>query len=197
MPTSLPGFTIRYAKVEAALVHMHAIPANEVKAFRSRFGALQRGGLLGAAAMPGKGQRLAYTPDLLHRAVLAVELSQAGIAPAVILRLIRDFWDSRLVRIFVEAESAIMHPMPGGDIVLLLAGISLMGGGEGAVPNINFTTMRKLSGRMDLALAGDRLPARALVINLSAQLRKFHEALADEHLRPDQETPPKRSKKKR
>jgi hypothetical protein len=50
--------------------------------------------------------------------------------------------------------------------------------------------MPKLSSRLDLALSGNTLPARALVINLTAQLHRFHDALAEVHLRPDEEAPP-------
>jgi hypothetical protein len=191
-------FTVSYWKVEHALVHVHGIAPDDVSRFRSRFGALQKGGLFGAANQPGKGTKLVYTPDLIHRAVLAIELSQVGVAPAVILRLINDFWDSRLRAICEEAEREVMHPSRGGgDIVLFLAGISLVSEGERAVPNINHAPMRKLSARMELALSGDKLPGRVLVINLTAQLRKFHNALADVHLQPDPEDSPKRAKKSR
>jgi hypothetical protein len=190
-------FTVSYWKVEHALVHVHGIAPDDVSRFRSRFGALQKGGLFGAANQPGKGTKLLYTPDLIHRAVLAIELGQVGVTPAVILRLINDFWDNRLRSICDEAEREVMHPSPGGDIVLFLAGISLVSEGERAVPNINHARMSKLSARMELALSGDTLPGRVLAINLTAQLRKFHNALADVHLQPDTEASPKRAKKSR
>jgi hypothetical protein len=100
-------FTTTYAKLEAALVRLHDLPAEQVPAFRSRFGSLQRGGLLGDR--PGKGQKLEYTPDHFHRAVLAFELVQAGIAPGAILWLVKDHW-GRLSAIVMKAETAIMHP---------------------------------------------------------------------------------------
>jgi hypothetical protein len=194
---STAQFTVSYWKVQHALVHVHGIAPDDVSRFRSRFGALQKGGLFGAANQPGKGTKLVYTPDLIHRAVLAIELSQVGVAPAVILRLINDFWASRLRAICDEAEREVMHPSPSGDIVLFLAGISLVSEGERAAPNINHAPMRKLSARMELALSGDKLPGRVLAINLTAQLRKFHNALADVHLQPDPETSPQGAKKSR
>jgi hypothetical protein len=195
MPSSFPEFTISYGKVERALVQVHGIAPDDVPRFRSRFGALQKAGLLGPKNQPGKGIKLVYTPDLIHRAVFAIELSQAGIAPAVTLRLINEFWNNRLRTIFAEAERAIIHPTPGGDIVLVLAGINLVSEGERARPLINHAPLRELSSCMDAVLSSDKLAARALAINLTAQLREFHQALADVHLQPDTATQPKRSKK--
>jgi hypothetical protein len=197
MPASLPGFTISYGKVERALVRVHGIAPDDVSRFRSRFGALQKAGLLGPKNRPGKGTKLTYTPDLIHRAVLAIELSQVGVAPAVILRLIDQFWDTRLRPIFAEAEREITRPTPGGDVILILAGVSLVSEGDRAVPNINHAPLRKLSARIILALSGGKLPARVLAMNLTAILRSFHEALADVHIQPDTEAPPKRPKKPR
>jgi hypothetical protein len=194
MAASPPGFTVSYGKVERALVRVHGIAPDDVSRFRSRFGALQKAGMLGPKNQPGKGTKLVYTPDLIHRAVLAIELSQLGVAPAVILRLIKRFWDTRLRPIFAEAEREVMRPTPGGDIVLILAGVNLVSEGDRAVPNINHAPLRKLSARMDFALSGDKLPARVLATNLTAILRSFHQALADVHLLPDTEEHSKRSK---
>jgi hypothetical protein len=179
---SASDFTVSYAKVEAALVRMHDIAPDDVPAFRSRFGALQRGGVLGAENQPGKGRRLEYGPDQMHRAVLAFELVQAGLAPGIILPLIEEYWDHKLRDIFMKAEQALTRET--SDVVLILAGVAAISS-ETPVPNINFTTMDKLSARMTLALDGESLPARALLVNLSAELRKFHNALAHDHLRPE------------
>jgi hypothetical protein len=131
---------------------------------------------------------------VFHRAVLAFELTQAGLAPGVILRLVRDHWDSKLRMIFTEAESAIVHER--SDVVMLLAGISLI---TDTVPNINYVQVEKLSSRLDPALSGgnSKLPARVLIINLSAQLRRFHDALADVHLQRDREASPRPKRKPR
>jgi hypothetical protein len=195
MPASLPdfrvpswkGFWVPYWKVEAALARMHDIAPEDVPALRSRFGAMQRAGLLGSINQPGKGRKLQYTPDLLHRAMLAFELAQAGIAPGIIVPLVNDYWDSRLRAIFDKAEDAVMHPVVGNmnDVVLVLAGIALITEGTNSVPNINWTTVSRIPERIDLALGGDGLPARVLLVNLSGQLRKFHDALSHFHLLPD------------
>jgi hypothetical protein len=180
--TRLAGFRVPYAMVEAALVHMHSVAPSDVPAFRSRFGALQRGGLFGAENQPGKGRKLEYGPDQFHRAVLAFELIQVGIAPSIFLPLIGEFWDSKLQDIFALAERALVRET--SDVVLILAGVAALSS-ETAVPNINHTTLDKISERINFALDGESLPARGVLVNLSAQLRKFHDALANYHLQPE------------
>jgi hypothetical protein len=184
MPAApLPGLTAAYAKVEAALIRVHNVAPEDVPAFRSRLGSLQRGGLLGAENQPGKGRKLDYGPDHFHRLVLAIELVQAGIAPGVILRLISEQWD-KLRRIFTQAEHATVHPTPGNanDVVLILP-INLMFETEA---RINSTRRDRLPQDIELAFGNERLPARLLLVNLSAQMRKFHDALSHYHLQPDQ-----------
>jgi hypothetical protein len=176
------GFS--YAMVEAALAEMHDIAPDSVPALRSRFGAFQRGGLLGK--QPGRGGRLQYGPDELHRVVLAFELTQAGMSPTTVLWLVSEFWGKRLRDIFIKAERASVQETP--DVVLFLIGLTAMDGPEEAVPNVNHTTMDKLAETLSFAIRGkdefDDLPARALVVNLSAQLRRFHRALTHYHLSP-------------
>ena len=176
------GFS--YAMVEAALVEMHDIAPDSVPALRSRFGAFQRGGLLGK--QPGRGTRLEYGADQLHRVVFAFEMTQVGMSPTAVLQVVRDFWDKRLREIFLKAERALVHETP--DVVLFLSSLTAMDGPEKSVPNINHTTIDKLSGSLSFAIRGkdelDDLPARALVVNLSAQWRRFQRALTHYHLSP-------------
>jgi hypothetical protein len=173
-----------YAMVEAALVETHGIATAGVPALRSRFGAFQRGGLLGK--QPGRGGRLQYGPDELHRVVFAFEMTQAGMSPTTVRWLVSEFWGTHLRDIFIKAERASVHEKP--DVVLFMIGLRAMDGPEKSVPNINHTTMDKLSGSLLLGIRGkdefDDLPARALVVNLSAQLRRFQRALTHYHLSP-------------
>ncbi|OKO73750.1 hypothetical protein AC629_36415 [Bradyrhizobium sp. NAS80.1] len=172
-------FTTTYAKLEAALVRLHGIPTDQVPAFRARFGALQRGGLFGNDR-PGKGRKLEYTPDHFHRAVVAFELIQAGIAPGVILRLIEEHWD-RLSAIVMKAEKANMRHSAedkANDVVLALS-LSLID--QDAVEAINSTTRDEV-GQMVMLM----LDSRLLLVNLSAQLRRFHKNLAVLHMQPDE-----------
>jgi hypothetical protein len=184
MPARLPGFTVSYAKVEAALARMHNIAQEDVPAFRSRLGSLQRGRLLGAENQPGKGQKLQYGPDHFHRLVLAVELTQAGIGPAVILRLVSEQWD-KLLRKIIDLADHTKHHEPGneGDDVVLSLRVDLMFDENGL--GISHTTRDRLPQHVEFMLSNEERPARLLLINLSAQLRKFHEALRHYHLQPD------------
>src|SRR5262249_21144356 len=95
-------FAIRYAALEAALLRAYRIPDSEQGRFRGRLAALQKGGLLDQ--QPGKGHALTYGPPDFHRVVFALELTEVGITPAVILKLVADLWDRKLGKIFAEAE---------------------------------------------------------------------------------------------
>jgi hypothetical protein len=182
MPASHSGFTVPYKTVEAALVRMHGIAPDDVAAFRSRLGALQRGGLLGAENQPGKGRKLEYGVDQFRRLVLAIELTQSGLGPGIVLRLVKDGWE-RLNGIISRAERAIENPAGNANDVVLILRVDLMFDETG--PAINQTTRNRLPQHIELVFGGEHLPARLLLINLSAQMRKFHEALVHFHLQPD------------
>lgn len=178
------GYSISYAVLEMTLVRAYDIAPENLLAFRSRFGALQRGGLFGAER-PGKGRRLLYRPDQFHRLVFALELSAWGIAPSLILELVREFWESKLRQIFNAAESAIMRPSDGGDIALVLIGGDQMFRARDSAfaLRLTYAPLRELPACMSSAMRDKPLPARSIVINLSARLRRFHDSLAEfQHL---------------
>jgi hypothetical protein len=69
-------------------------------------------------------------------------------------------------------------------VLLLLAGITEMVEREGAIPVIQ--TLK--ADRLDVlrkALDDSAVPGRALVINLTARLRRFHEALSEIYPQPE------------
>jgi hypothetical protein len=168
-------FTVSFATAEKALLRMHAVEPQHGEAWRSRVNFLRREGLLGER--PGSGRRIGYhTADQLPKLVLALEMAQAAIVPQTILSLVRNHWDIRLKKIFIEAEKARRRDT--SDVLLYLAGITEMVEREGAIPVIEATTADKLDA-FRMALDDRSVPGRALVINLTARLRRFHAALSD------------------
>jgi hypothetical protein len=163
----------QYAVVERALIVAYEIEPKNIPALRSRLGALQRGGLFGAER-PGKGRKLGYGPDQFWRLVFALELTALGIAPSLILKLIAEFWDPTLVAVFREAERA-----KGGDIAFVLIGGETMfrATRDALTPQLSFAPLHELPGLMNSAMKDKPLPARSIVVNLTARLRRFNRAL--------------------
>jgi hypothetical protein len=181
------GPQFSFASVEAALIAAYGVPPADQARFRSRLTHAQKSGVLGIN--PGKGRHLTYGPPEMHKLVLICELCELGLSPALQVEVIGELWEKRWREIFKRAEAAAMHAPGGHDIVVIVIGASLMvEGWAGAVPNVNYCRRDELARRMDLAMRGDddALPPRALMTNLTARLRAFHNALAAVHLKFEQ-----------
>jgi hypothetical protein len=192
-------FEASYSDVEPALVRTYGVQERDLGRFRARITFLQKGGLLGVS--PGKGKALRYTPDLIHRLIFATELAEFGVMPQAVLETVADLWDSRIRSIFQRAEKTARGPAGPDDRVLLLGGISLTVGGwtstAKALPNVNDFPLHRLAANLDLLMRYDDPPPRAMVVNLSARLRSFHNALADYHHLYEEPAPRKSARKKR
>jgi hypothetical protein len=183
-------FDCGYGAVEGALARSYCIPKAARGAFRGRLGALQKQGLFGARNMPGKGVALRYGPDQFHRLVLACEMLEFGVAPSVVISLVKSLWERRLRKIFRDAEDAVVRHEDAGpdDVILHIGGVHLMGDGwSDAVPNINACPLGKLPDHMAMWMSmrpddPSGLPPRALVTNLSMRLRAFHIALGASYM---------------
>jgi hypothetical protein len=183
-------FETSYSHVEAALTQAYGVPDRALSAFRGRLGNLQKLGLFGPKNMPGRGAALRYGPDQFHRLIFACELSETGVGPATVLALVETLWESKLAPIFKKAELAAFYNRDPGpdDIVIHMGGVRLMTGAwskSDPVPNVNSCPLGKLPSHMEMWMRlgeRDRLPPRALVVNLSSRLRSFHHALSDLHL---------------
>jgi len=186
--------TTSYGAIEKALVESHRIPSKAQGAFRGRLGALQKQGLLGPKNQPGKGVALRYTPDSIHRMIFACEMLEFGIAPSVVLSIVKSLWERRLRKIFEDAEDAIA-PKPeepedvvSSDIILHMGGVHLMiDGWLDAVPNVNSCPLHKLPDQMKMWMSmwpddPSGLPPRVIVTNLSMRLRAFHDAFSKSYL---------------
>ena len=181
------GPQFSFAAVEAALIAAYGVLPTDRPKFRARLTHAQKAGLFGVR--PGKGTRLAYGPAEMNKLILICELSELGSSPAIQIELIGALWEKRLQAIFKLAAAAMNDPPGPRDIIMILFGASLMlGGWTGAVPNVNHCRLDQLASRLDLAMRGDHdaLMPRALMTNLTAQLRRFHNALADAHLKFEQ-----------
>jgi hypothetical protein len=175
------GFTVSFATVEKALLRMHAVDLQHEEAWRSRINFLRRQGVLGER--PGSGRRIGYhTAAQLPKLLLALELAQAAVAPQVALSLIATSWDDRLNRFFRQAEKARANET--SDVLLLLAGITGMVERAGAIPVIEVTTADRLDV-LGKVLDDHLVPGRAVVINLTARLRRFHKALSEIYPQPE------------
>lgn len=193
-------FETTFSVTEAALVRTYGVPHKAEGAFRGKLGNLQKQGLFGAKNMPGRGKALRYGSGQFHRLIFACELFEFGVGPATVLVLVELLWESRLSQIFKKAEDAVeRHRDPGpDDIVMHMGGVRLMTDTwSDAVPNVNYCTLQKLNDHMRVWMrmgVDDRLPSRALVVNLSSRLRQFHAAFRDLHM---QNMPEKKDKKRR
>jgi hypothetical protein len=177
-----------YGVVERALVHTHDVPEGDVGAFRAKLTGLQKQGLFGRKHMPGKGVALAYGPDQFHRLVFAAELFQLGFSPRAVLALVESLWDRKIRPIFKAAETAAEQDPGEHDIIMYMAGVSLMTSTwSGAVPNINWCTLKELPNHAKFWMKMHEddpahLPPRVIMVNLAQRLRRFHTALSDSYM---------------
>jgi hypothetical protein len=190
--TGVLMFETSYSVVERALVRTYDIPEKALGAFRGRLGNLQKQGIFGPKNMPGRGGRgLRYGPAMVHRMIFACELLEFGVSPAEVLDLIKVAWDRSLRKIFDKAEQTIECEPGQDDVIMHLGGVSMLKAGwSDTVPNVNSCSLRQLPDYVArwMSLNPDdpypsNLPPRALIVNLSARLRSFHEAFADSHMR--------------
>jgi hypothetical protein len=106
--------TYSYATVEAALATVfHAGVTAQKGALRGRIKHLQRLGL--PSKGPGKGKRISYSDAAVHAWLIALELEEFGIDPALAVQMIKGRWKD-LSRFIREARSPEQHH----DIVLIV-----------------------------------------------------------------------------
>lgn len=182
---------VSYSAIERALAAAYGIPdAVREGPFRAAITNLQKLGLFREAARPGRGVPINYTPDEWHRLLVAFEMCEAGVPPATAVGLVKAFFDPKIKRIVTLAEKAVQFERDD-DVILVLAGVRLRSGAWTAprgtnvpgvgVPNINHTTLKNVGRVAEHLMHIERdhpapLPARVLMMNLSARLRLFHQA---------------------
>jgi len=110
-------------------------------------------------------------------------LLEAGASPAVVLAMVKGRED-RLRKIFRDAQDAADPDQGPNDVIVCMIGTLMSGEWSNALPAVDAFPLRKLNDQMRLLMKSDdpRLPARAIVLNLSQALRRFHTALASSFL---------------
>ena len=170
-----------YQAVERALASLYgADDATRRGAFRARLDNLKRAKVLGVN--PGKGQRNAYGPKEIKKLLVALELEEFGVTPAIITKLLTERWES-----FGEIVSRAPRKSrrEDQDVVLYIFPQLLSGRwrGESELPEIGEVPSRKAMERFYDWLRGEKLEGitgsvrRACVFNLSSRLRAFDKAL--------------------
>jgi hypothetical protein len=183
---------ISYSAIERALAAAYRIPDGVREGpFRAAITNLQKLGLFREAARPGRGVPIHYTPDEWHRLMVAFEMCEAGVPPTTAVGLIKAFWEEIKTIVALAEKSYEREESPENDVILVLAGVSLRSGAwtapKGAtfpgVPNFNHTRLKNVGRDAERWLRKEHdipatLPARVVMMNLSARLRLFHPVLA-------------------
>jgi len=82
------------------------------------------------------------------------------------------------VAVFREAERANMLPTKGDIAFVLIGGETMFRATRDALtPQLSFAPLHELPGLMNSAMKDKPLPARSIVVNLTARLRRFNRAL--------------------
>lgn len=86
------AIALSYADVENVLAGLHRIADDKRVAFRARLKHLQRLGFP-EGVNTGTGKRVSYTLSMLFQLALAMELTQVGLAPKRIVKIINLNWE--------------------------------------------------------------------------------------------------------
>ena len=96
-----------YAEAEAVLAKLYAATgAPQQGAFRARLKTLKKVGIpLGSS--PGRGKKIKYGYDELYQWTFCLELSQLGVDPTVIGKLMAEQWKHHFSLFFRQAEGEL------------------------------------------------------------------------------------------
>lgn len=86
----MPQFS--FGQVEAVLASLNRIASDKRAAFSARLKHLQRQGIAGEGAQPGRGKVATYNFTELMKMVLGVELLQTGFPPQLAAKLVAGSW---------------------------------------------------------------------------------------------------------
>lgn len=95
---------LTYSQVEAVLAAMHGIAEDKRVAFRARLKHFQRLGFP-SGVNTGSGRKAVYGVTTLMQMVLALELTQAGMSPVRIVRIVSQNWSAMLPSLLVAIST--------------------------------------------------------------------------------------------
>jgi hypothetical protein len=98
----MPRCSFSFGQLEELLATMHRIDPSRRVAFEGRLKHLQRWGFP-TGKKPGKGRSIAYTIEHVFRAVLALELIQAGINPKFAVHVVQANWGAVLPTVYLNS----------------------------------------------------------------------------------------------
>jgi len=165
-----------YGEVEAALAKIHHVHSTALGTFRARIKHFQRIGLVPAA--PGKGQKIAYKAEDAVIWGLAFELTELGLSPDIIAKIIKE----HRVRLLLPFCNDGSFPSDGvstiEDQFFCLSG-SFLSGVMSKATNWVVTIPAQVTSKPDLIeeFFNHDHSDRSLVLNLSALKRKLGSAL--------------------
>lgn len=102
MGQKMPKCAFTFGQLEELLATVHHIAPERSIAFQGRLKHLQRWGFP-TREKPGKGKAIAYTIEHVLRAVLALELIQAGINPKFAIDMVEANWSSLLPTVYLNS----------------------------------------------------------------------------------------------
>jgi hypothetical protein len=188
-----PAPTFAYAEVESALVEVFDVGDARQGTFRARLQNFRKLGI--PAKNPGKGQRLRYSVGDLLQLLLALELTEYGLDPALVVKTIRDDWSGQH-GFFTAIQYAIQSSPPDIYVVMHMSVLSASLGPRGivrtdeglsvrSVPNpitVKFTRgdadFTQLLQDPDFIRLLQEPRARLSAFNLSDRIRAIRKALA-------------------
>jgi ABC-type uncharacterized transport system YnjBCD substrate-binding protein len=128
--------------------------------------------LLGKASRTGKGHATRYTRIHVQKVVLAIELSEAGMPPSLVVQLVRQFWRTQFSPVFAQAEGRALMTFNASeeDIALVFTDMAFRSDRlRGTLsPQIGSAPIRLLPTTMMAA------SSRAMAFNITDRLRRFY-----------------------